>query len=444
MTSAIVTIFSSCRKDGNDRLDADKIVMLKENYNSATINYLYETVFHEDEARTNRENVNKWTADPRIVLTGNPSDEEVRYVKEAISTINGLNLSIKCKLERKADTNVIEIFFGEFKYADEYLKTHNADLGDSDSSKHLGIAQTISYDGIISKAYIGVFYNEKDTLLSLRRNIVLEEIVQSLGITGDSYAYPQSLFFQNYNPSKTFTQLDQNVLSLLYDPAIPVNYSRKSFESDFADVLYPVHTKKKIQDLLLKSPKEFSTGNELAACFTEGELLKHPREVPVYLTGSVEPEDIITLKMTIASINKISPNLAVKLSPHQSSDPAYGIVLNLTRTESQKESIKRTVDISKGMDCMFPKLIKSKIVLSFNGSARARKFRNQSIIDAVYFSLIQLPQEWVGKDTLYKVTPVSIEFNEHYSDLLKIIYSNEFVDGLKLSDFNSIKSSIHK
>lgn len=441
-TYYIATSFLSCQS--RNEINSDEVLRLKRKYDIATINYFYETVFHEDFNDAKSDNLLKWNSDPKIVLVGNPSETELGYVKKAISRINRLNLLIKCVLEAKSDTNSIEIFFGNVKEVGAYLQADSLIQKDIDTTSHFGLAYSISYDDILSKVNIGICYNEKDTLRSIRENVVLEEIVQSLGINGDSYTYPGSLFFQNDNPTKSFTKLDQDVLSLLYEPAIPTDYPRVSFEKNFADVLHHVDTKRKIKDLLRKFPENRYSIDDVEACFTKGELLKHPREVGVHLHGSIQKEDSATLKTAIVAINKISPNLNVRLAQSRTSEPDYGIILNLKQINYQEAAIQGTSEVIKGSSCMFPKLIKYKTTLSFNGSEKSRKFRQQSIIEALYFSLVQMPRNRLGANKLFEVREDTVDFNKYYADLLSLIYSEEFVDGLKLTDFRKIKSTITK
>ena len=106
--------------------------------------------------------------------------------------------------------------------------------------------------------------------------------------------------------------------------------------------------------------------------------------------------------------------------------------------------IKRTNEAFVGKTCMFPKLIKNKIILSFSTGKIDTKLRQQSIIDALYFSLIPMPQKPSHTNQLFKVKGSYIAFTPRYVNLLKSLYSNEFIDGLELSEFKKIKSSIVK
>ena len=93
---------------------------------------------------------------------------------------------------------------------------------------------------------------------------------------------------------------------------------------------------------------------------------------------------------------------------------------------------------------MWPKLIKNKIDLSFSPSSKAADLRTRSLVDALYYSLVQLPQAQSLEDSVFAVKGNDIVINERYANLLKAIYSNEMTDGLRLNDYLLIKSSVRK
>jgi len=49
-----------------------------------------------------------------------------------------------------------------------------------------------------------------------RSYLIREELTQSLGLMKDSYDYPRSIFFQRFTATTEFTDLDRNLISILY------------------------------------------------------------------------------------------------------------------------------------------------------------------------------------------------------------------------------------
>lgn len=435
-----LAISPGCLQKHESTISSENFLYLKDKYSIETFNYFYETVFHEDDSKEKSNIITKWNSNPTIAILDSPTEEETGYVKRAISEINDLNLPIKLSLADTGGSASMRIFFGDLKEVHAFLKLDSVSISEIDADRHFGMGRAISYDGIIEEDNIGIYFTEKDLTCSIRYKIVLEEIVQSFGVIGDSYNYPSSLFFQNYNPAKSLTPLDVDVLSLLYEPVIPANYTRESFEKSFADELYAINTRQKIKDLLEKYPQ--NSHDDVEKCFFGASLLKHPKETNIYLYGHTQKEDSITIERAILALNEISPNINLKLAESPAIEPDHGIVLVFRQLNRQKEPIRGNNEVIAGTSCMFQKLIKNKIVLSFNTSESAQELRQRSIIEAIYFSLVPMPQEPSRTNKLFKVKESDIEFTPRYANLLKLIYSNEFIDGLKLSDFMEIKMSM--
>ncbi|WP_285009568.1 hypothetical protein [Pedobacter faecalis] len=66
--------------------------------------------------------------------------------------------------------------------------------------------------------------------------------------------------------------------------------------------------------------------------------------------------------------------------------------------------------------------------------------RQRSIIDALYFSLMPMPQEPGTAIKLFEVRQDKVVFARRYADLFKLIYSPGFADGCLLKDFRLAQS----
>ncbi|MCF0069763.1 DUF2927 domain-containing protein [Dyadobacter sp. CY261] len=431
----------SCSRDKTTIQEQD-LAALKQKYDARTVNYFYETVFHEDFGKGNNENLWKWTNDPTIVIKGRASAADTTFVREAIAEINTLGLPLKCRLAQTPDSGAIQIFFGNVKEVASFLGVGNLDVMGVDISSSFGFAKPESYEGRLINARIGIYFSPNDTTAALRKKVVLEEIVQALGIFGDSYSYPSSLFFQNSNPQKRFTDLDKNVLRLLYEPAILPDYSRLSFEMDFADSLYPVNSNEKLQKYLRNFPVNPQIAKDLDEIFSGDLLLKHPKEVNVFLFGAFSRQDSASIAEASSELSKLSPNLKIAIGQHHGSEPDHGVVISLTENKKQEPAVLQEGKTIAGKSCMYPKIIKNKISLSFNLSDRSKELRQQSLVSSLYFSLVPIKMTKSRIEQLYTLTNDRILFTRYYADLLRIVYANEFVDGYDRREFVKLKSSL--
>ena len=73
---------------------------------------------------------------------------------------------------------------------------------------------------------------------SLRSGVLCEEIIQSLGLSNDSYTYPDSLFYQGYSEISWPSELDWTLVELLHHPALRPGMT----EDEVRQVLLPLLT----------------------------------------------------------------------------------------------------------------------------------------------------------------------------------------------------------
>ncbi|HWV29949.1 MAG TPA: hypothetical protein VN038_09865, partial [Dyadobacter sp.] len=170
--------------------------------------------------------------------------------------------------------------------------------------------------------------------------------------------------------------------------------------------------------------------------------LKHPKEVNVFLFGAFSGQDSATIAEASSELSKLSPNLKVAIARHDTSEPDHGIVISLAENRQQKPSVLHEGKTIAGKSCMYPKIIKNKISLSFNLSDRSKELRQQSLVSSLYFSLVPIKMTKSGINQLYTLANGRISFTRHYADLLRLVYANEFPDGYDRRDFIKLKSGL--
>jgi hypothetical protein len=50
-----------------------------------------------------------------------------------------------------------------------------------------------------------------------QKHLLREELTQSLGLTNDSWKYPESIFYQGWTTTTTYTEMDKRLIDLLYN-----------------------------------------------------------------------------------------------------------------------------------------------------------------------------------------------------------------------------------
>lgn len=421
----IVLLNKNCINKSN--INTKDLDNLKKRYSPQSINYFYETAFHQDGHTSKENNITKWTHNPTVAIHGNPSAKEINYVKKAISILNKLNLSVKYRIIDTLKDGDINVYFGERQYLNKIFDTKQA----------LGICEVESNYGKIAKIKIAILSTNSKNYMSSEQSIVIEEIIQSVGIPGDSYRYPNSLFFQNYNPEKRLLKIDEEVLRFLYDSLVPVNYSRVDFENDFAEILHSVNTNQKINQFIYKNNINKVTLDHIEDCFISGILYKHPKEISIYLQGDYSIEDSIQIQNTIYALNKVSNNIKMQLKVLPKYVPDVGIFLTFKKVTNQEGSIIVTNKIQRGLETMFPKRIRNDITISFIDK-KDNVIKMQKAIVETLISCLGLPI----KGDAFAQKGNQIVLKQPYSDIIKTIYSDEFIDGYTIEEFKKLRTSL--
>jgi len=111
----LLAIFPSCIQKNEPTISPRNLKYLKDKYSTETLNYFYETVFHEDGSNKKSSIIQKWKSNPSIAILGHSTEKEIGYVKRAIRQINKLNLPISLSLAGAGDSASIQFFFWRFK-----------------------------------------------------------------------------------------------------------------------------------------------------------------------------------------------------------------------------------------------------------------------------------------------------------------------------------------
>jgi len=66
-----------------------------------------------------------------------------------------------------------------------------------------------------------------------RSHLIREELTQSLGLMDDSYAYPDSIFYQEWTATQEYSDIDRKLIEMLYLEETRPGMSREQVESIF-------------------------------------------------------------------------------------------------------------------------------------------------------------------------------------------------------------------
>lgn len=190
-------------------------------YSLAQVQHYFNDIALSDEAKTCTDIVRKWLKPITVYIIGTPSESDWQVMEKLFEDMNAIEgfpgISI---VSSEEDANFIGYFYAE----DEYVSLMDEIKGyrRSNGTSQLDWSEE---SGVISG---GLFAVRSDLDDALRHTVILEEIVQAMGLQNDSYAHPDSLFYQKYHENTDLSDLDWIIFRILYHPMIQcgMNYSQ--------------------------------------------------------------------------------------------------------------------------------------------------------------------------------------------------------------------------
>ncbi|MDQ3535555.1 MAG: DUF2927 domain-containing protein [Bacteroidota bacterium] len=393
--------------------------LLKQKYSSEAINYFYETAFYKDDVGP-IDSLLKWKDNIWIGLEGELWPNDSLYVIKALEQLNALNLPIKLYITKDTSLINLVVYFGDFKYLEKKLniKKYLLFLGTGNVS-YTSNGEFIAKVAIANNAKSYAKVSTLDSAI-LRQDVILEEITQTLGIIGDSWKNYNSIFYEGRNKALNLDELDKEVIRLLYEPSIPLKYSRKQFERDFRDILYHKNTKKKLIRYV-KNNKipirylEYIRDNS----FHDSLLFKYSGRIFVRVEGDFQQQDLEFCKKAIKKFNTVSDQFQLEMAPNDIWHKAPCINIQYNDSTLQTPIAERFLTPG-GM--IFTRRVLGTIKLSYrkSGLLREQENRNKLLFNAMY-EILGLDH---SNDDIIEIDSAgNILFKPGYQEILSFLYN---------------------
>ena len=156
--------------------------------------------------------VRKWQEPVYYTVNGTPNEDDVALIERLVSALNQVDgFPGMYPADSEGDSaNFIMMFLDYDEYKAASLAAVGTELTD-------GYSSIWFMGGDITQAEIGVC---NDLTRTNKNHVILEEIIQALGLQNDTYDYPESLFYQGYNEPQWPCELDWFLVRFLYHPEI--------------------------------------------------------------------------------------------------------------------------------------------------------------------------------------------------------------------------------
>ena len=168
------------------------------------VNYFSQIAFGEEFGDA-EDVIQKWRQNLRIQYFGAPTAIDLTQLDLVISELNEL-IGHSIKLEIVNENPNVTIYFVPVSQFRKYEKNYVAN--------NLGFFwEEVDSEGIYA---VNILISTTRVTQLQRSHLLREELTQSLGLMRDSYDYPQSIFYQGWTATTEFTDLDRNLISILY------------------------------------------------------------------------------------------------------------------------------------------------------------------------------------------------------------------------------------
>ncbi len=166
--------------------------------------------------------IRKWSSGPRIQVHGNPTAVDLITLAQVISELNELVGGLK--LELVQDNANLDIHFKPQSEFPSILKEYEP--GNAGYFWTCWSSSSVIYKAIILIA--------SDRTEEVRSHLIREELTQALGLMRDSNFRPESTFYRQWSTVTEYSDIDREVIRILYLEDVAVGMTRDDVLALFA------------------------------------------------------------------------------------------------------------------------------------------------------------------------------------------------------------------
>jgi len=153
----------------------------------------------------------KFKKDVYVITQGNCNqelkDELIKILKELNDLIEPINLYLTEDIN-KAN---VRLYFGG---PDDYVKINP--MSQSFINDCWGLFFIFPKYGEIDMSLVFIDV-ERSWNNTQRKHVLREELTQCLGLGNDSFSYPESIFYQGWTETQSYSELDKEIIKMLYN-----------------------------------------------------------------------------------------------------------------------------------------------------------------------------------------------------------------------------------
>lgn len=195
--------------------------------NEEIVEYFKEIVLMLEFAENQDNKVRKWLFSPNLVISGEYTSEDKQCLNKIVLDFNSISRNVKILRNSPQKTNIDMRFMPLQDFPDKVPKYVEGNAG------FFVIYNSPSYEITSAEIYI----SSTDASPKARCHLIREELTQSMGLTNDSFKYPDSIFYQDPSDTTFYSNLDRMLIDLLYNSDIRNGDSTKQVETKILEYL---------------------------------------------------------------------------------------------------------------------------------------------------------------------------------------------------------------
>ena len=178
----------------------------KTKYSQETVEYFDEVAMGTEDGRR-YDHVTRYTTDVKIYMEGHQPQYIVDELNSIVSELNGIINTVDVQVTNsKSDANMVISIGSLDKIKNEYPVFKNT------------IYQNANAGFSIGMNYSNVFLNTNNIRsVQHAKHVLREELTQAMGLTNDSYKYPESVFYEGVSEVTEYAPIDRELIDILYN-----------------------------------------------------------------------------------------------------------------------------------------------------------------------------------------------------------------------------------
>jgi len=183
----------------------------------------YQHVALNEEFEEKKQRIKKWTSDINIYCEGKWNSELHKELQVIIKDLSPLIGKIKINIVKSKTKSNFTVFIGS---PDDYVSKIEPKAKDKVAT-NFGLF--FIYWDQNKRIFKGSMYVDPKRAETLRwqKHLLREELTQSLGLMNDSLEYKDSIFYELYSHTTSFSELDKILIKLQYSKFIRPNMTKK-------------------------------------------------------------------------------------------------------------------------------------------------------------------------------------------------------------------------